>query len=264
MSRIYIGNLPIDITEREIEDLFYKYGRIIQISVKNPSRPPAFAFVEFEDARDAEDAVYGRDGYDFDGERIRVEISHGGGGSFRGPPGGPGRDFECYKCGRPGHFARDCRSDSRDRYDDYRTPRGYSRDRYDDRRGGYDDHRGGGRGGGGGGGNRNANPDMLSGRRYSDFRVLVGNLPPSASWQDLKDHMRKAGEPVRADVDGRGNGLIEYSTLDDMEYALRKLDDSEFRNPFDTVYIRVKEDPDNAYPGGPGDRGGGGGRSRSR
>ncbi|CAM9116832.1 unnamed protein product [Heterosigma akashiwo] len=84
MSRIYIGNLPIDITEREIEDLFYKYGRIIQISVKNPSRPPAFAFVEFEDARDAEDAVYGRDGYDFDGERIRVEISHGrdrGGGA---------------------------------------------------------------------------------------------------------------------------------------------------------------------------------------
>ena len=28
--RIFIGNLPIDIKERELEDLFSKYGRIIK------------------------------------------------------------------------------------------------------------------------------------------------------------------------------------------------------------------------------------------
>lgn len=35
-------------------------------------------------SRDAEDAVYARDGYDYDGYRLRVEFPKGGGGSFRG------------------------------------------------------------------------------------------------------------------------------------------------------------------------------------
>ena len=33
--------------------------------------------------RDAEDAVNARDGYDYDGYRLRVEFPKGGGGSFR-------------------------------------------------------------------------------------------------------------------------------------------------------------------------------------
>ncbi|AQK85219.1 ASF/SF2-like pre-mRNA splicing factor SRP31 [Zea mays] len=74
---IYVGNLPGDIREREVDDLFYKYGRIVEIDLKIPPRPPGFAFVEFEDARDAEDAIYGRDGYNFDGHRLRVVMVTG-------------------------------------------------------------------------------------------------------------------------------------------------------------------------------------------
>ena len=33
--------------------------------------------------RDAEDAVHARDGYDYDGYRLRVEFPKGGGASFR-------------------------------------------------------------------------------------------------------------------------------------------------------------------------------------
>ena len=77
-TRIYVGNLPMDVRTREVEDIFYKYGRIRDIDVKFPSRPPAFAFVDFEDARDAEDAIRGRDGYDYDGARLRVEPANGG------------------------------------------------------------------------------------------------------------------------------------------------------------------------------------------
>lgn len=33
--------------------------------------PPAYAFVAFDDYRDAEDAIRGRDGYRFEGERLR-------------------------------------------------------------------------------------------------------------------------------------------------------------------------------------------------
>ncbi|RWW45408.1 hypothetical protein BHE74_00048758 [Ensete ventricosum] len=44
---IYVGNLPIDIRESEVEDLFYKYGHIVEIQLKNPPRPPGYCFVEF-------------------------------------------------------------------------------------------------------------------------------------------------------------------------------------------------------------------------
>jgi len=50
----------MDIRERDIEDLFHKYGRIREIDIKTPSRPPAFAFISFYDERDAYDAIRGR------------------------------------------------------------------------------------------------------------------------------------------------------------------------------------------------------------
>ena len=39
-----------------------------------------------------------------------------------------------------------------------------------------------------------------AGFQQTEYRVIVTGLPPSASWQDLKDHMRKAGEPTYTDV----------------------------------------------------------------
>nr|XP_028945782.1 serine/arginine-rich splicing factor SR34B-like [Malus domestica] len=75
---IYVGNLPGDIRMKEVEGLFLKYGPIVDIDLKIPPRPPGYAFVEYEDPRDANDAIYGQDGYDFDGFRLRVELAHGG------------------------------------------------------------------------------------------------------------------------------------------------------------------------------------------
>ena len=49
-GRIYVGNLPPDIRSRDIEDLFYKFGKIVFIDLKNRRGPP-FAFVEFDDPR---------------------------------------------------------------------------------------------------------------------------------------------------------------------------------------------------------------------
>ena len=70
--------------------------------------------------------------------------------------------------------------------------------------------------------------------------MYISGLPRSASWQDLKDFMRKAGDVVFTDVDGAGNGTVEYSNPEDMENAVRKLDDTEFKNPYDHAYIRVR------------------------
>lgn len=220
---MYVGNLPPDIRSRDIEDLFYKFGKITFIDLKNRRGPP-FAFVEFEDPRDAEDAVHARDGYNYDGYTLRVEFPRGTGPGGRGGGGGGGGDR-----GRGGMD-----------------------------RGGFD----GGRGGGGGG--RGGPPS-----RRSDYRCLVSGLPPTGSWQDLKDHMREAGDVCYADVYKDGTGVVEFLRYEDMKYAARKLDDSKFRShEGEVAYIRVKEDfRGRGGPGGPPAAGGApaaGSRSRSR
>ena len=50
--KIYVGNLPDDVRVRDIEDLFYKYGKIVDIDLHDrPRKGPPFSFVEFEDER---------------------------------------------------------------------------------------------------------------------------------------------------------------------------------------------------------------------
>lgn len=115
--------------------------------------------------RDAEDAVKARDGYDYDGYRLRVEFPRGGG---------------------PGNY-RSSRSDRS------RSNRGAVTKR-------------------------------------SQYRVLVSGLPPSGSWQDLKDHMREAGDVCFADTYKDGTGVVEFLRYEDMKYAIKKLDDSRFRS----------------------------------
>lgn len=53
-SKVYVGNLPKDIRERDLEDVFYKYGKIVDVDLKNTDGGPdqiPFAFVEFEDSK---------------------------------------------------------------------------------------------------------------------------------------------------------------------------------------------------------------------
>lgn len=159
-SRIYVGNLPPDIRTKDIEDIFYKYGKIKFIDLKNRKGPP-FAFVEFEDALDAEDAVKGRDNYDYDGYRLRVEFQKG---SRNGPP----RGSMSSRSGPP--------------------------------------------------------------TRRSDYRVIITGLPPTGSWQDLKDHMREAGNVCYADVFKDGTGVVEFIRYDDAKYAVKNLDDTKFKS----------------------------------
>nr|CAD7394305.1 unnamed protein product [Timema cristinae] len=82
--KVYVGNLGSSASKHEIESAFSKYGPLRNVWVaRNPS---GFAFVEFEDPRDAEDAVRGLDGTRVCGTRVRVEMSSGR--SRRGGGGG--------------------------------------------------------------------------------------------------------------------------------------------------------------------------------
>lgn len=111
--KVYVGDLGNSARKNELEDAFSYYGPLRNVWIAR--NPPGFAFVEFEDTRDAEDAVRGLDGRTVCGRRARVELSNGKSGrGFRGPPSrSRGRPFHpddrCYECGDRGHYARDCR-----------------------------------------------------------------------------------------------------------------------------------------------------------
>eukprot|EP01111_Echinosteliopsis_oligospora_P011304 TRINITY_DN36_c0_g1_i1.p1 TRINITY_DN36_c0_g1~~TRINITY_DN36_c0_g1_i1.p1 ORF type:complete len:129 (-),score=11.54 TRINITY_DN36_c0_g1_i1:561-947(-) len=100
--RLYVGKLDPRTREKDIETAFAKYGKIVAVDLKR-----GYAFVEFDDDRDAEDAVRYMDNTDLDGARIIVEPSHGGRERRRDPAGD-----ECFSCGGRGHWARDCPSSS--------------------------------------------------------------------------------------------------------------------------------------------------------
>uniref|UniRef100_A0A8C4H8H2 Serine and arginine rich splicing factor 6 n=1 Tax=Dicentrarchus labrax TaxID=13489 RepID=A0A8C4H8H2_DICLA len=53
MPRVYIGRLSYHVREKDIQRFFSGYGKLMEIDLKN-----GYGFVEFEDNRDADDAVY--------------------------------------------------------------------------------------------------------------------------------------------------------------------------------------------------------------
>ncbi|KAK2198278.1 bifunctional RNA recognition motif domain/Nucleotide-binding alpha-beta plait domain superfamily/RNA-binding domain superfamily [Babesia duncani] len=159
-SRVYVGNLSEDVTQEDLEREFERIGKITSCEIKKTVSGAAFAFLEFEDARDAQDAIKEKDGADFNGRRLRVEA-----------PLAPREDFNNR---------------------DHRRHRDRTRD--------------------------------------GKYVVVVSNLPPTGSWQDLKDLMRDAGDVGHASVFRGGVGEVSFFSRRDMEYAIDKFDGASFKS----------------------------------
>jgi RNA recognition motif-containing protein len=96
---LFVGNLPFNTTEGEIQKLFSQYGTVISvklISDRDTGRPRGFGFVEME-AAEAAAAVAGLNETEYNGRPLRVNEAQersprdnnrggggGGGGGFRG------------------------------------------------------------------------------------------------------------------------------------------------------------------------------------
>eukprot|EP00522_Entomoneis_paludosa_P010273 CAMPEP_0172439406 /NCGR_PEP_ID=MMETSP1065-20121228/402_1 /TAXON_ID=265537 /ORGANISM="Amphiprora paludosa, Strain CCMP125" /LENGTH=300 /DNA_ID=CAMNT_0013188087 /DNA_START=73 /DNA_END=971 /DNA_ORIENTATION=+ len=110
---------------------------------------------------------------------------------------------------------------------------------------------------GGTGGHR-----FSTGEDAKNRRVYVGNLSWDVAWQDLKDHMRQAGEVVHAEViteftgRSKGCGIVEFSSDAEAQEAISTLTDTELKGRM----IFVREDRESNQGGHPG---GGGGRSQN-
>ncbi|ESN99509.1 hypothetical protein HELRODRAFT_84222 [Helobdella robusta] len=71
-ARVYIGRIPYRTHEKDIERFFKGFGRIRDIMLKT-----GYCFVEFDNYRDADDAVYERNGRVLCGEKVVVEHARG-------------------------------------------------------------------------------------------------------------------------------------------------------------------------------------------
>uniref|UniRef100_A0A674AUU3 Serine/arginine-rich splicing factor 5 n=1 Tax=Salmo trutta TaxID=8032 RepID=A0A674AUU3_SALTR len=181
--RVFIGRLSPHARERDVEKFFKGYGRIREVNLKN-----GFGFVEFDDHRDADDAVYELNGKELCSERVTIEHAR----SRRGRGGGPGMGGG--GGGGGGRFSP--------RFSSYRQGSG-------------------GHGGGGGGGSSRYGPPVRT-----EHRIIVENLSSRISWQDLKDLMRKAGEVTFVDAHrtNKNEGVVEFASHSDMKNAIDKLD----------------------------------------
>jgi len=82
--KVYVGNLGNNASKSELESVFSHYGPLKNVWVAR--NPPGFAFIEFQDPRDAEDATRNLDGTRIGGMRVRVEMSTGRSRDRRPPP----------------------------------------------------------------------------------------------------------------------------------------------------------------------------------
>ncbi|KAE9039010.1 hypothetical protein PR003_g392 [Phytophthora rubi] len=140
-NNLYVANLATRVSERDLQELFAKFGRVdkcevIVDPVTRESR--GFGFVTFEDVRDAEDAVKEMNNQDVQGRKIRVEHAKRKRGHEKTPGQYLGPRLASAKYGGRERSGRD-RSRDRGRRSRSRDRGGYSR-RNDDRdRGRYDD-----------------------------------------------------------------------------------------------------------------------------
>lgn len=131
-TKLYVGNLPFNTTEPDLQDLFAQAGTVSEVMLvqdKFTGKSRGFAFVTMASEADAQNAINQLHGKPLEGRpltvneaRPREERSGGGGGGYGGGGGGYGGGGGGYGGGGRG--------------------------------GGGGGRGGGGRGGGGGGGGR--------------------------------------------------------------------------------------------------------------
>lgn len=78
MKKLYVGNLPYEYGETELEELFADYGDIessVVITDKRTGRSKGFGFVELADDELADKAIEDLNGSDAGGRNIVVNVA---------------------------------------------------------------------------------------------------------------------------------------------------------------------------------------------
>ncbi|XP_070577651.1 RNA-binding protein lark-like isoform X2 [Ptychodera flava] len=121
MTKLFIGNLSKSVQSRDLRELFEKYGKVSECDViKN------YGFVHMIKENEAKEAMDALNSKEFMGTNIKVQMST----SRVHKTPGMGSKGECFKCGRQGHWSRDCPRGGGDRDRGRDRDRDRERDRY--------------------------------------------------------------------------------------------------------------------------------------
>src|SRR5215813_13945687 len=95
--KLYVGNLPYEIGETELQDLFAQAGAVDSVNVMRDQatgRARGFAFVEMASEEDAQNAIDALNNSSLGGRTLTVNEArpktNGGGGGFAGAGRGRG------------------------------------------------------------------------------------------------------------------------------------------------------------------------------
>jgi RNA recognition motif-containing protein len=102
-KKLYVGNIPYQMTSEEMQELFVSYGTIVSATAVAdrdvPGKNRGFGFVEYDSETAAETAIREMNGKQINGRTLNVRESDetrrfgggaGGGGGGRGGFGGGG------------------------------------------------------------------------------------------------------------------------------------------------------------------------------
>ncbi|USN46614.1 MAG: RNA-binding protein [Pseudobdellovibrionaceae bacterium] len=73
--KVYVGNLPYEASEQELEQLFSQSGEVISVAIikdRDTGRSKGFGFVEFQEKNSSDNAISEFDGHELHGRKIRV------------------------------------------------------------------------------------------------------------------------------------------------------------------------------------------------
>jgi cold-inducible RNA-binding protein len=97
-TKLYVGNLPFETSETDLQDLFAQAGTVESVNVirdRETGRARGFAFVEMANDTDAQNAIQKFHDRPFGGRNLTVnearpQAPRSGGGGFGGGRGGGG------------------------------------------------------------------------------------------------------------------------------------------------------------------------------
>ncbi len=112
---IYVGNLSRSVTEEMLKQLFESFGSVKSIKLikdKFTGAVRGFAFVEMDDATQAQEAINNLNGRDFEGRTLTVNEAHDREDRPRSPRPQGGSNGGGSRFGKPRRFNNDSSSSS--------------------------------------------------------------------------------------------------------------------------------------------------------
>jgi len=206
-KQVYIGYLPNDARMDDVEEFFKGFGKIRSINLK-----PGYGFVDFEDIRDAQDAVKHLDGKRMCGETVDIQHAKGPGHKAR-DRGGSGRpivrDTRRSRERSPRRGGGRSRRSPSPRRSSGRSSRRYTRSR------------------------SRSPPRRYSPPQAKGYKLLVSNISTRARSKNLKDAIY---EETKIDCNfceihtpRDREGTVSFDTKEDMEEVLKAMDGFELK-----------------------------------